>query len=625
MSRHVAIVTDSTAYLPRPAMTRHGITSVPLTVVLGDEALEDGTEISARSLALALQKRRPVTTSRPSPEEFVRAYQAAAEAGATGIVSLHLSAEFSGTYDAAVVAAKTAPVPVRVVDTGMVAMALGFCALAAAETAEAGGSVDEAVAAAEKRAADMSAYFYVDTLDYLRRGGRIGAAQALLGSALAVKPLLTLEGGRIEMLEKVRTASKAIARLEELAVERAGAGGVDVAVHHLAAPERAEKLAERLRERIPGLVELHVSEVGAVIGAHTGPGLLAAVVSPADHRKEWRGYPQRPGYPPELINPNCGRDSSLPSWHDSSYTHFALLRSHRRPRPPPLFRRAVAPPQGPRPPAPPRARRGAPPGRSPARRQRPAADPVTGAPDSVPVTGGGAGSGGGDPVRGRSAGEVPLAGGTALRLAVRERLPLWLQARCAVEPRSVAAGAVVLVAAVAFGAQQYWTSRPQPVTAPSVVTPASAAPPSPPVASGGAGTRIVVDISGKVRDPGVRRLPTGSRVEDALAAAGGVRPGTDTTGLNRARVLVDGEQVAVGAPAQPAPGGPGPGGGAGPLSLGTATVEQLDGLPGVGPVLAQHIVEFRAARGGFRSVEELRQVDGIGERRFADLRKLVRP
>ncbi|WP_405756031.1 helix-hairpin-helix domain-containing protein [Streptomyces sp. NBC_00073] len=222
-------------------------------------------------------------------------------------------------------------------------------------------------------------------------------------------------------------------------------------------------------------------------------------------------------------------------------------------------------------------------------------------------------------------GEVPLAGGTALRLAVRERLPLWLQARCAVEPRSVAAVAVVLVAAVAFGAQQYWTSRPQPVTAPSVVTPASAAPPSPPVASGGAGTRIVVDISGKVRDPGVRRLPTGSRVEDALAAAGGVRPGTDTTGLNRARVLVDGEQVAVGAPAQPAPGGPGPGGGAGPLSLGTATVEQLDGLPGVGPVLAQHIVEFRAARGGFRSVEELRQVDGIGERRFADLRKLVRP
>ncbi|MFF4229955.1 DegV family protein [Streptomyces sp. NPDC001820] len=280
MSRHVAIVTDSTAYLPPPTMERHGIISVPLTVVLGDQAFEEGTEISARSLALALQKRRPVTTSRPSPEVFAEAYRARAEAGATGIVSLHLSSEFSGTYDAAVLAAKDAPVPVRVVDTGMVAMALGFCALAAAETAEGGGTLDEAVAAAEKRAAGTSAYFYVDTLDYLRRGGRIGAAQALLGSALAVKPLLQLDGGRIELLEKVRTASKAIARLEEIAVDRAGASSVDIAVHHLAAPDRAATLAERLRERVPGLAELHVSEVGAVIGAHTGPGLLGAVISP---------------------------------------------------------------------------------------------------------------------------------------------------------------------------------------------------------------------------------------------------------------------------------------------------------------------------------------------------------
>ncbi|MET9517805.1 DegV family protein [Streptomyces sp. NPDC002994] len=280
MSRHVAIVTDSTAYLPQQTMERHGITAVPLTVVIGDQALEEGTEISARSLALALQKRRSVTTSRPSPEVFAAAYRAAAEAGATGIVSLHLSSEFSGTYDAAVLAAQGAPVPVRVVDTGMVAMALGFCALSAAEVADAGGTVDEAVAAAEKRAAGMSAYFYVDTLDYLRRGGRIGAAQALLGSALAVKPLLELDGGRIEMLEKVRTASKAIARLEEIVAERAGTRRVDIAVHHLAAPERAERLAERLRVRVPGLAELHVSEVGAVIGAHTGPGLLGVVVAP---------------------------------------------------------------------------------------------------------------------------------------------------------------------------------------------------------------------------------------------------------------------------------------------------------------------------------------------------------
>lgn len=280
MPPHVAIVTDSTAYLGRDALVRHGITTVPITVVIGDEAMEEGTEISAPAVARALQRRRPVTTSRPAPPEFAAAYQAAASSGASAIVSLHISADMSGTYDSALVAAKDAPVPVRVVDTGMVAMALGFTVLAAAGAAEAGGTADEVVAAAQKRAADTSAYFYVDTLDYLRRGGRIGAAQALLGSALAVKPLLRLADGRIELLEKVRTASKAITRLEEIVVEQAATRRVDLAVHHLAAQDRASALAERLRERVPGLEELVVSEVGAAVGAHAGPGLLGVVVSP---------------------------------------------------------------------------------------------------------------------------------------------------------------------------------------------------------------------------------------------------------------------------------------------------------------------------------------------------------
>lgn len=195
------------------------------------------------------------------------------------------------------------------------------------------------------------------------------------------------------------------------------------------------------------------------------------------------------------------------------------------------------------------------------------------------------------------------------------------------EPRAVVAVGVVLAVAVGFAVQQYGAARPRPVTAPALLAPAPPPTPSPGAGSGGTGGRIVVDVGGKVRDPGVRRLPGGSRVEDALAAAGGVRPGTDTTGLNRARVLVDGEQVLVGVTAQPAPGGGAAsagGAGPGPLSLGSATAEQLDGLPGVGPVLARHIVEFRTARGGFRAVEDLRQVDGIGERRFAELRKLVR-
>ncbi|MFD9796831.1 helix-hairpin-helix domain-containing protein [Streptomyces sp. NPDC059070] len=151
------------------------------------------------------------------------------------------------------------------------------------------------------------------------------------------------------------------------------------------------------------------------------------------------------------------------------------------------------------------------------------------------------------------------------------------------------------------------------------------------------GGGIVVDVSGKVRRPGIHRLPTGSRVADALAAAGGVREGVDLTGLNRARVLTDGEQVAVGVPGAPpgvtgsVPTGGGAasgaaGGAAGtPVSLNSASLDQLDALPGVGPVLAQHIVDYRVQHGGFRSVDELREVNGIGDRRFEDLQPLVRP
>ncbi|NUK27367.1 helix-hairpin-helix domain-containing protein [Streptomyces lunaelactis] len=232
-------------------------------------------------------------------------------------------------------------------------------------------------------------------------------------------------------------------------------------------------------------------------------------------------------------------------------------------------------------------------------------------------------------------------------LALRERLPLWVQLRCGLEPRTLAALAVVLVVAGVFAAQYFWVGRPQSVRAPELVQQSAATPepqpqPSPGVppapsdaGAGGPGGRIVVDVSGKVRRPGGLQLPAGSRVADALRAAGGVRAGTDLTGLNRARVLVDGEQVVVGGPAPPGPvasgsgaGGSGTGGGAqaaGPVSLNAATVEQLDTLPGVGPVLAQHIIDYRTQHGGFRSVGELREVNGIGDRRFAELQTRVRP
>jgi DegV family protein with EDD domain len=280
MGAAVAIVTDSTAYLPSGLAERHDIAVVPLQLTVGGALREEGVDISAADAARALREWNPITTSRPSPERFSEAYSAATATGATAIVSVHLSGAMSGTVEAARLAAEAAPVPVRVVDTGSIGMGLGFAALSAAATALTGASLDEVAKAAMERADICRSLFYVATLEHLRRGGRSGAAASLLGSALMVKPLLGIEDGRIAPLEKVRTASRAVARLEELAVETAGTRRVDIAVQHLAAAARAEALADRLRERIPNLVDVYVGEVGPVIGAHVGPGMLGVVVAP---------------------------------------------------------------------------------------------------------------------------------------------------------------------------------------------------------------------------------------------------------------------------------------------------------------------------------------------------------
>ena len=281
MSRGIALVTDSTAYLPDEVTARHDITVVPVQVVIGGTSHDEGSGISPASVAEALSDWRPVTTSRPSPQAFLDAYEAAAAGGATGVVSVHLSADMSGTIGSAELAAREASIPVRVVDSRTLGMAMGFPVATGAEVAERGGDLAAVEASVAARCAGSSVFFYVDTLEYLRRGGRIGAAAALVGSALSVKPLLQMVDGRIALLEKVRTSSKALARLEEVAVERCGLQTVDVAVHHLASLERASTLAERLRLRVPGLRELLVSEVGAVVGAHVGPGMLAVAVVPA--------------------------------------------------------------------------------------------------------------------------------------------------------------------------------------------------------------------------------------------------------------------------------------------------------------------------------------------------------
>jgi len=164
-----------------------------------------------------------------------------------------------------------------------VGVATGFATLAAHDVLASGGSVVEAATAARSRAAASSSLFYVDTLEYLRRGGRIGAAAALFGGALSVKPLLQIEDGVVATLEKVRTAARALSRLEELAVQAAGDREVDVCVAHLASPDRAGQLTENLSTRLAdqlGGREVWCGELGAVLGAHVGPGMLAVCVAP---------------------------------------------------------------------------------------------------------------------------------------------------------------------------------------------------------------------------------------------------------------------------------------------------------------------------------------------------------
>jgi DegV family protein with EDD domain len=283
----VAIVTDSTAYLPAD-LVRAGtvpITVVPLHVVMGGRQHREGVDVTIESLSEALQSFTPLSTSRPSPQEFLDAYEDAAASGASAVVSVHISSEMSGTCQSARLAAEQAPIPVEVVDSRSLGMAMGFGVLSAAQAAADGRSAPEVAEIARVRAVGAKVAFYVDTLEYLRRGGRIGSASALLGSAFAIKPILTLLDGAIRPLERVRTASRALARLAELttsaATEMTADGGqVDIAVQHLDSSARAESLAATLRERVPQAGMVVVAELGAVVGAHVGPGTLAAVASP---------------------------------------------------------------------------------------------------------------------------------------------------------------------------------------------------------------------------------------------------------------------------------------------------------------------------------------------------------
>jgi DegV family protein with EDD domain len=270
--------------LPPEVARERGIVVVPLQVVIGATVYDEGAEGATPELvAQALKDFRPVSTSRPAPAALLEVYEKAASDGADEVLSIHLSGDMSGTHESALLAARDASVPVTVVDSRQVGVATGYAALSAADVLDDGGSVAEAARAARVRADRATALFYVDTLEYLRRGGRIGAAAALLGGALAVKPLLRIEDGRVANLERVRTSARALSRLEDLIVEAAGDLDVDLCVSHLANPDRAGDLAARLGVRLAANLdgrEVWCGELGAVLGAHVGPGMVAACVAP---------------------------------------------------------------------------------------------------------------------------------------------------------------------------------------------------------------------------------------------------------------------------------------------------------------------------------------------------------
>jgi DegV family protein with EDD domain len=284
MAGRTVVVTDSTASLPPEVALERGIVVVPLQVVIGATVYDEGADGATPELvAQALKDFRPVSTSRPAPAALLEVYEKAASDGADQVLSIHLSGDMSGTHESALLAARDASVPVTVVDSRQVGVATGYAALSGSDVLDDGGSVAEAARAARVRAERATSLFYVDTLEYLRRGGRIGAAAALLGGALAVKPLLRIEDGRVANLERVRTSARALSRLEDLIVEAAGDQDVDLCVSHLANPDRAGDLAARLGDRLAANLdgrEVWCGELGAVLGAHVGPGMVAACVAP---------------------------------------------------------------------------------------------------------------------------------------------------------------------------------------------------------------------------------------------------------------------------------------------------------------------------------------------------------
>ena len=277
---NTAVVTDTTAYLPEELVAEHGIHQISLYVTLDGEQRRE-SEISADGYDDFFERLRRsadgATTSQPSVGDFIELYEPLLAEG-RDIVSIHISSGISGTYGSAMQARQ------QLIDSGAGGERIHICdsrtgcggqgmmTLVAANAAAAGASGAEALAAADEARSTLKMWFSIDTLEYLRRGGRIGSAQALLGSALQIKPILTLEE-EITPVERVRTRRRAFERLVEFAGERKREGAGAWVVQHIHDPDTARRLVDECRQ-IFGSDPVFVSEIGPVIGAHVGPGLL---------------------------------------------------------------------------------------------------------------------------------------------------------------------------------------------------------------------------------------------------------------------------------------------------------------------------------------------------------------
>ncbi|MDQ0678270.1 DegV family protein with EDD domain [Arthrobacter pascens] len=280
-----AVVTDSAAALPADwitALSGDGrLTVIPMPVMVGEEIYGEGEDDITETISLALATGRSVKTSRPSPGQFEQAFLAAERRGYEAVVSIHISGGLSGTADAARLAAGRVAIPVEVLDSGTVGMAQGMGVQAAVVAAADGQDAAAVRAVAEEHLSRTRVYFYVPSLEQLRRGGRIGAAASLLGTMFAIKPILAVDGGKIIPLEKVRSAAKAVARLEEIAAADAASrpdGQVRLAVHHFGNSAEAEQLAARLAAELPNCPPAQISSLPAVLAAHAGLGVLAVIV-----------------------------------------------------------------------------------------------------------------------------------------------------------------------------------------------------------------------------------------------------------------------------------------------------------------------------------------------------------